>query len=60
VVEGQVRLATPEESAAYRESLAETQRASEQAAVAARVQVSVLSTTELEQLRRDARKHTKG
>ena len=60
LVDGQVRLATSEEVAAYRESLAETQRVAEQAVLAARVQVSVLSTTELDQLRRDARKHTKG
>ena len=60
LVEGLARLATPEEVAAYREFLAETQRVAEQAALASRVQVSVLSTAELDQLRRDARKHTKG
>ena len=60
VVEGQARMATAEESAAYRESLAESRRQMEQAAAAARLQISVLSTRELDQLRQDARKQTKG
>jgi hypothetical protein len=60
VVEGQARLATAEETAAYRESLAEGMRQAEQASAAARLQISVLSTRELEQLKADARKQTKG
>jgi hypothetical protein len=58
-VDGQARLATPEETSAYREALAEGKRITDQAAAAARLQVAVLSTTELDQLRRDARKHAK-
>src|SRR4051812_14027069 len=58
-VDGQARLATPEETSVYREALAEGKRMSDAAAVAARLQVSVLSTAELDQLKRDARKHTK-
>ena len=60
VVEGQARLATAEETAKYRESVAETRRLAEQRAAATRLQVAVLSTTELEQLKSDARKNTKG
>jgi hypothetical protein len=60
VVEGQARLATADEAVAYRESLAERIRQAEQAAAAARLQISVLSTKELEQLKADARKHSKG
>jgi hypothetical protein len=56
VVEGQARLATPKELVAYQEGLAEARRQAEQAAAAARLQISVLSTRELEQLRADARK----
>jgi hypothetical protein len=60
VVEGQARLATAEETAAYRDAQAETRRSMEQATAAARLQISVLSTRELEQLKADARKQTKG
>jgi hypothetical protein len=60
IVDGQAQLATPEESAAYRESLAETRRRMEQAAAAERLQISVLSRRELEQLKADARKPAKG
>jgi len=60
VVENQARLATAKETAAYRESLAESRRQAEQTAAAARLQISVLSTHELEQLKADARKQTKG
>jgi hypothetical protein len=56
VVDGKARLATPEELAAYHERLAECRRQAEQAAAAARLQISVLSTRELEQLKADARK----
>jgi hypothetical protein len=60
VVDGQARMATPEETDAYRSSLAETIRNAEQTAAAARLQISVLSTRELEQLKADARKQVKG
>jgi len=60
VVEGQARIATAEETASYRGSLAETIRKAEQAAAVARLQLSVLSTRELDQLKADARKQTKG
>jgi hypothetical protein len=60
VVEGTARLANAEEVAAFREGLAEAARVAEQAALATRLQVSVLSTKELEQLKADARKNTKG
>jgi hypothetical protein len=60
VVDNQARLATPVELAAYRAALAETKRQAEQVAAATRLQISVLSTRELEQLKADARKQTKG
>jgi hypothetical protein len=60
VVEGQARLATPAENAEFRESQAELRRVSEQATAAGRLQIAVLSTTELDQLKADARKNTKG
>lgn len=60
VVEGQARLATVDETAAYRESQAEIRRSIEQSTAAGRLQISVLSTRELEQLKADARKQTKG
>ncbi|HXA49569.1 MAG TPA: hypothetical protein VNV86_04660 [Candidatus Acidoferrum sp.] len=60
VVEGQARLATADETAAYRESQAELRRSIEQSTAAGRLQISVLSTRELEQLKADARKQTKG
>jgi hypothetical protein len=60
IVEGQARLATPEEAQANRNELAEARRMAEQAAIATRLQVSVLSTADLEQLRADARKQSKG
>jgi hypothetical protein len=60
IVEGQARLAKPAEANAHREALAEARRVTEQAAAAMRLHVSVLSTSELEQLKADARKHTKG
>jgi hypothetical protein len=60
VVEGQARLATPEETAEFRAGLAEAQRLADRAAAAANLTVSVLSTAELEQLRAEARRNTKG
>ena len=55
VVEGQARLATKEETKGHRETLAEARRIAERAAAAARLQVTVLSTTELDKLRSEAR-----
>lgn len=60
VVDGSARLATAEEAAAYHEAQAEAVRQAEQAAAAARLQVSVISTRDLEQLKSDVRKHSKG
>ena len=60
VVENQARLATAKETTAYKESLAEARRKAEQSAAATRLQISVLSTQELEQLKADARKQTRG
>jgi hypothetical protein len=60
LVEGQARLASQEEIEQYERGLAEQQRIAEQNAAAARVQISVLSTSELAQLRADARENTKG
>ena len=56
VVEGCARLATREELGAFRDGLAESRRQAEQVAAANRLQISVLSTRELEQLKADARK----
>lgn len=58
-VEKQARFATAEEVSVYREALLEGKRMAEQAAAASRLQLAVLSTTELDQLKRDARKHAK-
>lgn len=55
LVEGQVRLATKDELKAHRESLAEAVRLAERAAAAAKLQLTVLSTNELDRLRSDAR-----
>ena len=55
LVEGQVRLATKDEVKAHRESLAEAVRLAERAAAAAKLQLTVLSTNELDRLRSDAR-----
>jgi hypothetical protein len=57
VIDGQARLANREEMKAYREALAEAKRAAERAAAATRLQVTVLSTTELDKLRSEARGH---
>lgn len=51
VVDGTARLATPEEKKRFHEQKAEAHRAAKQAAEAGKVQLSVLSTTELERLR---------
>ena len=55
LVEGQVRLATKDEVKAHRDSLAEAVRQAERAAAVAKLQLTVLSTNELDRLRSDAR-----
>jgi hypothetical protein len=55
LVEALARLASKEELKAYRELLAEAKRVAERAAAAARLQLTVLSTTELDRLRSEAR-----
>ena len=55
LVEGLARLASKDELKAYRDSLAEAKRIADRAAAAARLQLTVLSTTELDRLRSDAR-----
>jgi hypothetical protein len=55
LIEGQARQATKEELKAYRESLAECKRLAERAAAAERLQLTVLSSTELDRLRSEAR-----
>jgi hypothetical protein len=55
LVEGQVRLASKEEVKTHREALAEAKRAAEREAAVARLQLTVLSTTELDRLRSEAR-----
>jgi|SRR5579864_7145064 len=51
VVEGIVRLASPEEAAEFLARQAEAARVAEQEAVAGHVQLSVVSTSELNQLK---------
>jgi len=51
VVEGRARLATPEESAEFRAQAAEAKRAAEQAATANRIQIAVVSDSELKTLK---------
>jgi hypothetical protein len=55
LVEGLARLASKDEVKAYRELLAENKRAAERALAAARLQLTVLSTTELDRLRSESR-----
>jgi hypothetical protein len=55
LVEGMVRLASKDEAKAHREAAAEAKRVAERAVAAARVQLTVLSTTELDRLRSAAR-----
>ena len=57
MIEGGARPASKEELKAYREALAEARRIAERTAAAARLQVTVLSTTELDRLRSEARGH---
>ena len=51
IVEGRARQATPEEAAAFRQTRAEAIKAAEQLAAAGRLQVTVLSTAELNRLK---------
>lgn len=51
IVEGRARLATAEESESYRTHLREIRQRAEQEAAAARVQVTVISDSELRGLR---------
>jgi len=55
VVDGIARLASAEEARSHRDAQAEAQRAATQAALANRVQLSVVSTSELNRLREAAR-----
>jgi len=55
LIEGQARLATKEEAKAHREAVAEAKRSADRAAAAAKLQLTVLSTNELDKLRGDAR-----
>ena len=51
IVEARARLATAEETAQFREQAAEAKRLADQAAAAARVQVTVVSEADLRALR---------
>ncbi len=51
IVEGKARLATEEEAEQYRLEVTEARRQAEQAAVASRIQVTVIPETELKALR---------
>ena len=55
VVDGIARLASPEEARHHRDAQSEAQRKAAQAALANRVQLSVISTSELNRLREAAR-----
>jgi hypothetical protein len=55
IVEGVARLASKEQVKAYRDFQAEGKRIADQIAAANRLQLSVLSTMELDRLRNDAR-----
>jgi hypothetical protein len=55
LIEGLARLANSEEIKAYRAMLAEARRAAEQAAQAAKLQFTVVSTADLERLKTPAR-----
>ena len=55
LVENQARLASKDEVKAHREAVAEAKRMVERAAAASRVQLTVLSTTDLDGLKSEAR-----
>jgi hypothetical protein len=56
MAEGRARLATPEEEKEYRERAAEALREAEQAAITNRMQIAVLSDSDLKALRSGLRK----
>ncbi len=56
VVEGRARLATADETAQYREQAAEAKRIADQKSAADRVQITVLSETDLKALRGAAKR----
>jgi hypothetical protein len=58
IVEGSARRASPEEAQQFRERQIEAKRAADQAAASARVQLTVLTTDDLDRLRNPG-KHTK-
>jgi len=51
IVDGLARLATPAEAAAFRTALEEAQKLAEDVAAAARVQIAVLSSADMERLK---------
>ncbi|HTS64019.1 MAG TPA: hypothetical protein VMH28_18475 [Candidatus Acidoferrales bacterium] len=55
IIEGSADLVNEEEAAKFRAALAEAKRAAEQAAAATRLQVSVISTADLESLKATVR-----
>lgn len=56
IVEGRARLATPEETDAFREKTAEAKRLADQIAAANRMQVTVISDADLRALKGSGRK----
>jgi len=58
MVEGSAQLANPEEARRFREGQIEAKRLADQAAAAARVQLTVLTTDDLNRLK-DSGKHSK-
>jgi hypothetical protein len=60
IVEGRARLATMEEAAEHREQVAEAKRAVEQAALASRMQITVVSEADLRALKVAARNKESG
>ena len=55
LIEGQARLASKEEAKAHRNAVAEAKRAADHAEAAAKLQLTVLSTNELDKLRGEVR-----
>jgi hypothetical protein len=56
IVEGKARLATAEEASAFRERTAEAKRSADQLAAAGKVQVTVISDSDLRALKGNAKK----
>jgi hypothetical protein len=56
IVEGRARLATPEESAAFGEKTAEAKRLADQIASAGRMQITVISDSDLRALKGNGKK----